>query len=99
MEMKKIHLLKQWLLARAVEIRETRKIYKDEQRKSGWSYLAWGLQTMSREYRHHHIAYSELRGKTRDQIEKPRENNLPDEDIIKSIKAEYLDEQAVCISA
>jgi hypothetical protein len=43
----------------------------------------------TRDYRHHHIAYCELRGRTRDQIEKPREDNKPNEYEINRIKTLY----------
>jgi hypothetical protein len=43
----------------------------------------------SRDYRCYHIAYCELRGKTRDQIEKPNEFNKPNENKIALIKQEY----------
>lgn len=43
----------------------------------------------SRWYRHHHIAYCELGGKTRDQIEKPGEYHKANEREIERIKAEY----------
>ena len=46
----------------------------------------YSLQRNSRKYRHMHIAYCELRGRTRDQIEKPREGNEPDEKLIQTIK-------------
>lgn len=43
----------------------------------------------SQKYRCYHIAYCELRGKTREQIEIPRENNLPNQYTIDKIKQEY----------
>jgi len=97
----KLKQLKYWLITHATEIREIRKVLKESQRNGG---AAWKwqhkLSSMSRDYRHHHIAYSELRGKTREQIEIPREDNLPNEDIIKSVKEKYWDEpQTICASA
>jgi hypothetical protein len=44
--------------------------------------------TLKHLFRHIHIAASTLRGRTREQIERPRENNLPNESLIKK----YLDE-------
>ena len=38
--------------------------------------------------RHQHIAYCELRGRSRDQIENPANNNKPDEDWVTRIKNE-----------
>jgi len=41
---------------------------------------------LSKEFRHHHIAFCELRGRLRDEIEKPANNNLANEDVIEKIK-------------
>lgn len=43
------------------------------------------------EYRHYHIAYCELNGTSRDRIEQPSKNNLPDEEYIKKIKKNILE--------
>jgi hypothetical protein len=96
----KMKELKHWLITNAVEIRETKKIHKENQRSKNDHSLMWSLYKMSQDYRHHHIAYSELRGRTRDQIEKPKSDNLPNEDKIQRIKEEYSDEQqALCASS
>lgn len=50
--------------------------------------VVWGLR-LSQDYRHHHIAYCELRGRTREQIEKPGKYNLPDEKKIQAVKEAY----------
>jgi len=95
----KMKELKHWLVTKAIEIKETRKIHKENQRSDANNDLMWPLYKMSQEYRHHHIAYSELRGKSREQIECPRFNNLPNEDKIKKIKEDYFDEQeTLCVS-
>lgn len=88
--------LKNWLKNTAIEIRELKNKHNETQRrcKSGGSIYFGDLQDKSYEYRHYHIAYSELRGKKREQIEKPREDNLPDEKFIEKIKVKYFDEQA-----
>jgi len=46
----------------------------------------------SREFRHWHIAYCEVRGRTRDQIEKPHESNKPSESMILKYKEKILKE-------
>ena len=46
----------------------------------------WNLDRIRWEYRHVHIAYCEIRGKERTQIEIPRDDNLPNEDKIAKIK-------------
>ncbi len=40
-------------------------------------------------FRHQHIAYCELRGKQRDEIERPAQDNKPDEQWIVNIKSEW----------
>ena len=55
-----------------------------------WGTLAMRQSTlvdMKYEYRHHHIAYCELRGKTRDQIEKSKK--LACEHYINTLKTKY----------
>lgn len=58
-------------------------------------------KTMSYEFRHNHIAYCELRGRSREQIEKPSDNNLPNEDYITKIKTHWMEKinENVCTSS
>ena len=63
-----------------------------------------GLWRAKYDFRHHHIAASELRGKTREQIEIPTRAYPVNEDVIKAIKdsiepREARDEQDVCCDA
>jgi hypothetical protein len=95
----KMKELKHWLITHATEIRETRKLHKENQRSRNDNRLNCKLWNASNDYRHHHIAYSELRGKSREQIERPRENNLPSEDWIQDIKKKYWDEEPQTIRA
>ena len=94
--------LKNYLKKLAVEIREYKRKHKEVQRQNGGGgskYIGeiYYRQTM---YRHHHVAYSELRGRTRDQIEKPKEDNKPNETLITQIKEKYKDEpQTLCVGA
>lgn len=89
--MRKIDELKMKLKEMGLEIRKTRTELKKYQIENGGggSVLMCRLNGMKYTCRHHHIAYSELRGKTREQIEKPRENNYANESEIKRIKALY----------
>jgi len=91
--MKNIHKLKKELKTKAQALRETKARLKEEQRNgSGYkaSTMQIGLLNLKRDYRHHHIAYCELRGRTREQIEKYcRHNNKPNENTIFSIKEQY----------
>lgn len=51
------------------------------------------------EYRHKHILLSIVRGKTREQIEKPKEGNEPNEQYIKQLMETYeVVQPAVCVS-
>ena len=89
--MSKIKELKNWLKEEGKKLRALKLETKNHQRKHNGD--AWKLQmslaAAKRDYRHHHIAYSELRGKTRDQIECPRDDNYPDEAEIQRIKEQY----------
>ena len=90
--MKPIEQLKKYLKVTAENIRKTRFQYKEAQRNGLYNVycrLCWDLLRLQRDYRHHHIAYCELRGRTRDQIEQPRENNSPSEIRIQEIKKKY----------
>jgi Tfp pilus assembly protein PilN len=91
----KLQELKDLVKNQACKIKKTRQEVKERQR--GRKYAGNGqaqLQLLRWENRHHHIAYSELRGKERVDIETPRDDNLPDENYIRSIKEAY--EQVVC---
>lgn len=93
--MRKIDELKQILKETASKIKTVRFQFKQAQKNPSTSVtIEWtllkGLRELQRFYRHHHIAYCELRGRTRDQIEKKiREHNEPDELYIKQIKEQY----------
>ena len=92
--MRNIDKLKQFIKETAQQIRTTRFQYKEAQRNPNASInIVWKLlgqlYRLKRDARHHHIAYCELRGRTRDQIEKPRDNNSPNERLIKEIKEKY----------
>jgi len=108
--MEKIIELKNWLKTAAIEIRLLKNTYKEGQRQryfacgwstplgKHWSKTIMDLNKLRWEYRHKHIAYSELRGRTRAQIEAsyPYENPpeyairyTPLEKWIDEIKNEY----------
>ena len=87
-------LTKQWLKDNTIKIRELKDSYKNEQRAN------FGCPTydtivklgrLQREYRHRHIAYSELKGNERHLIEIPRKNNKPNEDLIQWYKDKILE--------
>jgi hypothetical protein len=89
-EQKTIFDLKQYLKPIAKKIRENKNRRKLDKR--GDTPL-WEIESiifdLRLNYRHHHIAYCELRGRIREQIEKPGEYNLPSESIIKKVKEKY----------
>jgi hypothetical protein len=92
--MNNINKLKEYLKNTAEEIRNTRLTLKDTQRGIKRDIPTYVLEnrlsTLTYEFRHHHIAYCELRGKTRLQIEqKNKENNEPNESYIISLKEQY----------
>jgi len=83
-----IHDLKNWLKDTAQQIRQARAESKEFQRQHNGSYgSAHSKQVyLSWDYRHYHIAYCELRGRERSEIERPKKGNEPDETRIASIK-------------
>ena len=89
--MRNIDKLKKYLKETATEIRETRCKFKEAQRnRTGSCQLRRKLEGLQYEYRHHHIAYCELRGRTREQIErKVRDGNHPNETYINNILDAY----------
>ena len=75
-----LNLLKEAQKERALEIRRL----KSTRKKVPFGRVP-GLESDQREYRHFHIAYSELRGRTREQIE-AKCDNPPNEYMIEKIK-------------
>ena len=96
--------LKEWLKENAVDIRNHKISTKNTQRDRDWltaGTMQIGLLAKQKRYRHHHVAYSELLGRTRDQIEKTRRKETPrlDETWIQRIKEEYTADEAVRIGS
>jgi len=88
-----MHPLKMWKENQkdlAKQIREMKSKRKD----SLYGHVA-GLDCSRWEYRHNHIAYCELRGRTRIQIEKCAPDNKPDEDRITMLKDAWIDSIAL----
>lgn len=75
----------------AREIRFCKK-QRDENFRAGKCVIAqafWGdAEDLARTYRHNHIAYCQVRGRKREDIEKPRKGNEPDEGWIEDIQEE-----------
>ncbi|MFA5312789.1 MAG: hypothetical protein WC375_05620 [Methanomassiliicoccales archaeon] len=89
--------LKQWLKDTASQIRKVHTDLKEYQRQNGGSMgtYIYAIQRLRYEYRHHHIAYCEIRGVERDAIEKPKDKHLPNEAYIKQIKDDVLQAMAI----
>ncbi len=91
--MSKIQELKQLLKGKASYIHSERDLarnLKQEGRGKEANSIHNNLSFYdSPDYRCYHIAYCELRGKSREQIETPREDNLPDQRKIDQIKKEF----------
>lgn len=75
----------------AVKIRETKNETKETQKKNEYAgSLQYSLLKLRSEYRHKHIAYCLMRGRSYEEIEpKCRENNKPNKDLIQEIINEY----------
>jgi len=87
----KMQELKQWLKDTGKLIRRLKIQHKENQRKGKNDWKEQGyLDRLRWEYRNRHIAYSELRGRTREQIEPTLKEDTPkpDEDWIADIKEE-----------
>ena len=92
--------LKGWLKSTGIELKIMKNTYKNSQREfKANNNLLLDIIRLKREYRYRHIAYSELRGKTRSQIENPRSENMPNESAILKIKDAYREQETLCISA
>lgn len=90
---------KNFLKETALKIREEKNHRKIDKRGNTPLYeIEQHIQSLKYTYRHYHIACSELRGKTREQIENPRKdnpaNNTYIEEIKKEIKEKY--EKTIC---
>lgn len=82
--------LKEFLKSTAIRIKAVKKDLKINARAGEPYYSQQGqLYTAKFEFRHHLIAYCEMRGLKREQIEKPAKNHLPIESCIKQIKEKY----------
>ena len=83
--------LKEQLKSWGTEIRQLKNSRKMDKRGDVplWS-IESKIYHLKYEFRHHHIAYCELRGRTREQIEIPAEDHRPDQRFIDSIKQTIL---------
>ena len=77
----------------AKEIKEERKLYKQEQRLNKIAFDSY-LKSLVWEYRHYHIAMSLFRGKALEDIETPKDNNKPSVDYYTRILNDLIQEKA-----
>jgi hypothetical protein len=54
------------------------------------------IENLKIDFRHKHIAYCLLRGRTIDEIEHPAEDNKPDQTLIKEILNAYTEDVCAC---
>ena len=101
----KMKELKEEQKKRAADLKENKNGHKNSQRQgdavAADTYLC-EVFSLKKEYRHKHIAYSMLRGRKYEEIERTcRDNNKPDFDYIDKIKASYAEEahEDVCAGA
>ena len=81
------------------ELKATRKIDKRDGRSL--EDIEADVRNLKYKIRHHHIAYCEMRGRKRDQIERPAEGNYPNETTITKIKNKWMEkiDEDVCVGA
>ena len=88
----KMYDLKKIIKELAVKIKETKILFKDHQREHG-GYAGEYYRTLYEaqyNYRHKLIAYSLMKGRKYEEIERNcREGNEPNFDLIERIKSEY----------
>lgn len=102
-----IKRIKEELKAEAETIKILKQGRKPKNYKEEFHRDLWKLPSLRNSYRIQHIAYCEIRGVPRDRIEKPRDNNKPDDQAIKKIKDQWLQElnefheqrQAICVNS
>jgi hypothetical protein len=108
--MRKIQELKQNLKALAESIHQSKNDCKAYQKthqgcdggwtgepgNSKWHSYYSDINNLKYEFRHKHIAYCLIRGRTRDEIEHPAKDNQPCESYIKEIQDAYTED--VCAS-
>lgn len=83
--------IKEKLKVYAVEIRRLKSTRKLKNRgKRNLSDIQLDINKLKYEFRHLHIAYCELRGRKREQIEKPSIYNTPNQRYIDSLKKEFI---------
>jgi hypothetical protein len=90
---------KEFLKETAVKIRKNKDCRKKDKRGNESLYvIEQRIQELKYTYRHYHIACSELRGKTREQIEVPRKDNPANNNYIEKIKKEIKEkyEKTIC---
>ena len=91
--MRNIDKLKNYIKETAPQLRITKAHHKEAQRDgqiNRANKLLRELHGLQYEYRHHHIAYCELRGRTREQIERNvRNDHRPNETYINNILDAY----------
>ena len=95
--MSKFSKLKQILKEKAASIRLAKNELKEHQREHGGydgGYFKL-IKDIAYEFRHHHIAYSLLKGKKYEEIEQPGKENVPNMDYIEEIRNAYTED--VCV--
>jgi hypothetical protein len=97
--MTKLQILKNELKQLATDLRHFKNVRNTSFRSHSIlrvpSYLSdaqmaqYNIWKRKYEYRHKHIAYCQLRGRRREQIERPASWNLPNEDYILELMEKY----------
>lgn len=95
--MKKMNPVKEELKKLAETIRSIRTntiaLQKSQDRDANLSQSH--LAFVKREFRHKHIAYSLVKGRTLAEIEKPRQNNQPNMTLVEKYRKEYVEKLTV----
>lgn len=101
----KMEALKKEQKQRAIDLKENKNGHRNSQRQGDWVAADTHLCevfSLKKEYRHKHIAYSIMRGRKYEEIERTcRDDNKPDFDYVDKIMAAYAEEahEDVCAGA
>lgn len=76
----------------AKEIKKLKSTRKTDKRdgRSLWK-IELDIVRLKYKFRHHHIVYCEIRGRTREEIEQPRDDNKASQREIDRIKKEWME--------
>jgi hypothetical protein len=88
--MKKTNPVKEEQKQLAQNLKQAKLEFKDKQRNHTVTYKDhWNLAKLQSDFRHRHIAYCLIKGRSYEQIEQPKEGNEPDFQTVDRYQVEF----------